>query len=262
MGVLDGLVVLVSGSGPGLGRATAAAALREGAGVVLADRQGDVLEQTHAEVDPGGERSVAVRADITSAEDCAAAVAAARDRFGRLDGLVNVAAVDNANGGLDVALDDWDRTAAVNIRGTIQMTRAAVPLIREGGRGGSVVLIGSTMARMPGRTAPRLAYGMSKGALASAVYHLAGELGPDAIRVNNVSPGFKLGPVLDGYFRTEAQRRGVSYDEVADVYRAEVLLPELATDEDVANTAVFFLSGWSKAITGQTVFVDGGDVLP
>lgn len=261
MALLDGKVVLVSGVGPGLGASTSRAVLNAGGRVVMADAVGDRVTQIRDQLDPSGDRTMAVPCDILSEVDCRAVAEAVKDRFGALHGVVNVAAVDNSAGGLmDNALGEWPRVHAVNVEGTLRLTRAVVPLMTESG-GGSVVIIGSTAAVRPRRGQLRLAYAMSKAALGSATRYLAEELGADRIRVNIVSPGFKYGPVVEGFFSAEAQRQGVEISEVMSEYLDELALPDFATDDDVANTAAYFISDWSRSVTGQTLYVDGGFVM-
>lgn len=261
MGLLDDRVVLISGVGPGLGHETAAAVLDEGGRVVLTDMFGDRVEKIRADLDPGGERSLAVEVDITSAAHCAALPERVRARFPHVHGIVNVAAFDDPVGGLmdDDVLDDWDRAAAVNVKGTLRVTKAMVPLMPPDG--GSIVIIGSTSFARTRRTRWNLAYGMSKGALVTATYFLADELGPSGIRTNTVAPGWKWGPRVEGYFDGEAARQGVDRQVLVDTISEELSLRRMATDRDVANAAVFFLSDMSRAITGQTIFVDGGHVF-
>ncbi|MBK7951674.1 MAG: SDR family oxidoreductase [Deltaproteobacteria bacterium] len=134
MGLLEGRVVLVSGVGPGLGRSVAKAVLREGGSVALGDLDGARAAEIRRELDPGETRSAVAALDITSGDSCDALVELARARFGRLDGVVHVAALDHVVGGLmGGGLDDWDRTAEINVKGTMRMTKAAVPLLSERG---------------------------------------------------------------------------------------------------------------------------------
>jgi NAD(P)-dependent dehydrogenase (short-subunit alcohol dehydrogenase family) len=263
VGLLEGRVVLVSGVGPGLGRETAAAVLREGGRAVMTDMIGDRVRLIGSELDPGGTRSLIVEADVTSEQQCADLASKVRERFGRLDGLVNVAALDTAVGGLmdEGILEDWDVSAAVNVKGTLRMTRSLVPLMMEPPSAGSIVLIASTAFLRPRRTRFNVAYAMTKGALATATYYLAEELGPNGIRTNTIAPGWKWGPVVEAYFEGEAERRGVDPKSLVDAMCEELSLRRMATDADVANTAVFFLSDMSRAITGQIIFVDGGQIF-
>lgn len=261
MGLLDGRVVLVSGVGPGLGREVASAVLREGGSFVATDVEAERAEGIRADLDPSGDRSLALAVDITDDDACAAAAPRIQERFGRLDGLVNVAAFDAAVGGLldDGLLEDWDRSAEVNVKGTLRLTRAVAPLLQA--QGGSIVVIGSTSFARPRRTRWNIAYGMSKGALVTATYYLAEELGPHGVRANTVAPGWKWGPVVESYFDGEAARQGVDRDVLVAGICEELSLRRMATDGDVANAAVFFLSDMSRSVTGQTLFVDGGHVF-
>ena len=260
VGLLEQRVVLVSGVGPGLGRSVAAAALREGALVALGDLDGERARGIRDELDPGGARSLVAWLDITSDASCADLVAQVKARFGRLDGVVHVAALDHVVGGLlEGGLDDWDRTSEVNVKGTLRMTRAAVPMLQE--HGGSVVVIGTVGAFRPRIEVLRFAYAMSKGALLTAVRYLARELGRHRIRVNTIAPGFKWGPVLEAWAKGEAEKRGVPLREVVAGLERETSLGSLASDDDIADSVVFFLSDLSAKVTGQTLVVDAGAYL-
>jgi NAD(P)-dependent dehydrogenase (short-subunit alcohol dehydrogenase family) len=212
------------------------------------------------ELDPDGQRSFSLGMDIANADDTAAMADAIRARWGRLDGLVHVAALDTSVGGLlDGDLDDWDRVARVNVRGTLELTKATLDLMRPGS---SIVIIGSIGAVRPRFSSLRLAYGASKGALVTAARYLATELGPRGIRVNTVAPGWKWGPVLAGYVEQVAASTGRSTEEIVDKYRAESALREIADDDDVADSVVYFLSDLSRRVSGQMLHVDGGGYFP
>lgn len=257
---LSGKVVLISGLGRGLGRATARAALEEGASVVLGDLRGDSLAAIAQELDPGGARTACRQADISQQADCQALADTARARFGRLDALVHVAANDSVFGGLmNGDLEDLAAVMDVNLRGTLELTRAAVPLLRERPTS-SVVMVGSTASVRQGLAAGNLAYGASKGALVTVVHHLASELGPSGIRVNTVAPGWKWGPVLEQYMRREAARAGADLSTVVESISSTLALRRLANDDDVAAVIAFFCSDGARSITGQTLFVDCGEI--
>jgi NAD(P)-dependent dehydrogenase (short-subunit alcohol dehydrogenase family) len=194
--ILSGKTLVVSGVGAGLGREVARCALRDGARVVLGARTRSKLEALAKELDPSGERVAPVVADITDEGDCEALARTAAERFGSLDALVQVAALDAVFGGLlDGDLEDWRRTYETNVVGSMRLVRAAVPHLERAG-GGSVVLIGSQASLLP--LVPQLAYAASKGALLSSMYHLAKELGPRRIRVNTVVPTWMWGPPAAG----------------------------------------------------------------
>jgi NAD(P)-dependent dehydrogenase (short-subunit alcohol dehydrogenase family) len=258
MGILEGKTFIVSGVGPGLGRAVAATALEEGATVVLGDVDAGRAGRIRDALDPSGARSVALEADIAAETTPQALVAAATNRFGRLDGLVHVAAIDYIVGGLlDGDLEDWTRAADINVKGTLRLTKAAVPALADSGSG-SVVMIGSIAARQPTEGIVQLAYGCSKSALETAAYYLSRELGPRSIRVNTVAPGWKWGPTLEIGMQAQADQLGVPLESLLAPVRETISLRRFADDQDVANAVVFLLSDRAKAITGQTIFVDGG----
>jgi NAD(P)-dependent dehydrogenase (short-subunit alcohol dehydrogenase family) len=260
--LLEDKVVVVSGVGPGLGRSCAAAALAHGArGVAMADLDGARVAAIAAELDPSGARTLAARVDLRDQTDIDAFAAAVSSRWPTIDAVVNVAAYDTAVGGLlDGDLDDWDRAADVNVRGTLALTRAAVPLFGE--RGGAVVIIGTIGAVRPRAGSLRLAYGASKGALVTAARYLAVELGPRKIRVNTVAPGFKWGPVLEGYLRGVSASTGRPFEELVDQIRAEAAMGEIADDDDIADSVVYFCSDLSRRVTGQVLHVDAGGYIP
>jgi NAD(P)-dependent dehydrogenase (short-subunit alcohol dehydrogenase family) len=257
-GALDGKVILVSGVGPGLGRAVASEALRAGARVVLGDLDGARVRAILGDLGADEDAARAVEADIRSLSACEELVSVARSAFGRLDGLVHVAALDTPVGGLlDGDLDDWSAVAEVNVKGTLQLTKLAVPLLRNSGAG-SVVMVGSIAAAGPVEGVVQLAYGMSKAALAVGAYYLSRELGPLGIRVNTVAPGWKWGPTLEEGMAQLASTTGVSVETLVAPVRDAISLRRFATDRDVADSVVFLLSDATKAVTGQTVYVDGG----
>ena len=258
MGSLTGRTYIVSGVGPGLGRAVAVAALEEGASIVLGDLDAVGVHGIRDAVDPSGTSTVALEADIASEPAAQALVSASLDRFGRLDGIVHVAALDYIVGGLlDGDLDDWTRAADVNVKGTLRLTKAAVPALTEGG-GGSVVMIGSIASREPTDGITQLAYGCSKSALETAAYYLSRELGPRNIRVNTVAAGWKWGPTLESGMQAQADQLGIPMESLLAPVREGISLRRFADDEDVANAVIFLLSERARAITGQTIFVDGG----
>lgn len=257
MTVLQDKVVLVSGAGVGLGREIAAAAVRDGARVVLGARKEDNLRAIAEEVDPGGERVAYQSTDMTKPEQCERLVGVAVEKFGGLDAVVNVAARP-AFGGLDGAdLGQWRKVLDTNVMGTLQMTQAALPALKDGG--GSVVLIGSQSMFKPQLPEGEAAYAIAKGALHAAMWQLAYELGPHKIRVNTVVPTWMWGPPVQFYVKYQAEQRGVGEEQVVGELTANMPLGKIPADEDVAEAVVFFASDRSRMVTGQTLFVNAGE---
>ncbi|NEB79349.1 SDR family oxidoreductase [Streptomyces sp. SID14478] len=258
--LLAGRTVIVSGVGAGLGHQVAAAVVRDGGNAVLGARTEANLAKCAAELDPQGARTAYLPTDIGDEAQCEALAALARDRFGGVDAVVHVAAWDSYFGGLqDADFDTWRQVIDVNLLGTLRMTRACLPALKE--RGGSVVIIGTQSAVAAPSQVWQAAYAASKGALTSAMYSMARELGPDRIRVNTVLPGWMWGPPVQAYVQFTAQSEGVPQDEVLGRLTERMALPELATDGDVANAAVFLASDRARAITGQQLLVNAGELM-
>jgi len=173
---------------------------------------------------------------------------------------VHVAAWDSYFGGIqDADFATWQQVINVNLLGTLRMTRACVPALKE--RGGSVVFIGTQSAVAAPSQVRQAAYAASKGALTSAMYSLAHEVGPDRIRVNTVLPGWMWGPPVEAYVQFTAHTEGVPEDEVRGRLAERMALPDLATDGDVADAAVFLASDRARAITGQSLLVNAGELM-
>lgn len=257
--ILEGKTVVVCGVGPGLGREVAAASLRDGANVAIAARTPEKLEKLASELDSSGERVAAVPTDLTLPSQVEALAAATRERFGRIDAVVQVAALDTVFGTLaEGEIEDFRRTFETNVIGPVRLARAFLPHLREAG-GGSIVLVGSQALFQP--QTPQIAYGASKGALHSAMYYMAKELGPDRIRVNMVVPTWMWGPPVEIYVKLTAKQQGRSADDVVADITSKMPLGEIPADEDVAEAVVFFCSDRAKMITGQSLLVNSGELM-
>ncbi|MFC4609053.1 SDR family oxidoreductase [Streptomyces maoxianensis] len=258
--LLNGKTVIVSGVGPGLGHQVAATVVRDGGNAVLGARTEGNLAKSAADIDPDGSRTAYRATDITDEAQCDALAALALERFGRIDAVVHVAAWDSYFGGLaDADFETWQGVIDVNLLGTLRMTRACLPALKE--RGGSVVIIGTQSAVAAPSQVWQAAYAASKGALTSAMYSLARELGRDRIRVNTVLPGWMWGPPVQAYVQFTAHTEGVPQDEVLARLTERMALPELATDGDVAEAAAFLASDRARAITGQSLLVNAGELM-
>jgi NAD(P)-dependent dehydrogenase (short-subunit alcohol dehydrogenase family) len=257
--ILNERTLVVSGVGVGLGREVARVALRDGANVVLAARTASVLEEAAAELDPTGARVLGVPADITSPDDCARLVEAATGRFGAVHALAQVAAYEAVMGPiLDQDLERWRRAWETNVIGALTLIRAVVPAMREQG-GGAIVLVGSQSMYKP--LMPQAGYAASKGGLLSTMYYLADELGPDHIRVNMVVPSWMWGPPVEGLVRFRAKSEGRSEADVKAEIAAGIPLGEIVPDEDVAEVIVLMASDRMRGVTGQSLMVNGGELM-
>jgi NAD(P)-dependent dehydrogenase (short-subunit alcohol dehydrogenase family) len=170
-----------------------------------------------------------------------------------------VAAFETAASQLDNTPEKvWSNSFETNVVGASYMVRAAAPLLKQRG-GGSIVLIGTQSMWLP--QLPQLAYASSKGALLSAMYYMAKELGPDKIRVNMVVPTWMWGPPVQMYAKWQAAQRKVTEQEIVDEITANMPLGEIPTDDDVAESVIFFCSDRSRMITGQSLMVNAGELM-
>ena len=248
--LLEGRRVLVTGGARGLGYAFARAIGRAGARVVIADILAERVQQSAAELVGEGLDVHGVTVDLAQPASIDACVARSLDLLGGLDGRVNNASITNSGGKTceELHIDTWDQVMQVNVRGTWLMTRACLPALRRSGHGAVVNLASDT----PLWGAPNLlAYVASKGAIIAMTRSLARELGADNITVNAIAPGLVL--VEATAYVPEARHR--LYND-----RRAIQRPQLP--EDVSGAVLFALSDLARFITGQTLPVNGGFVMP
>lgn len=257
---LAGRIVVVTGAASGIGRKVAERLAASGASVVAADLDGDGLEATGAAIEgAGGPSPALVVGDQSDADVVAATVSAAVRTFGGLDGIVANAGIA-VTGRLDeIGLDDWERALRINLSSAFLLTRAALPVLKEQGIGGSLVYIASKNAFGPG--AGFGAYSVSKAGMVQLMRIAALEGGPDGIRANAVNPDavFEGSRLWDGGLREErAGAHGIAPDALEDFYKDRNLLRRSVTTSDVADTVAHLLGDASSRTTGAVVPVDGG----
>jgi NAD(P)-dependent dehydrogenase (short-subunit alcohol dehydrogenase family) len=237
-------VALITGAARGIGLATAKRFLAEGWRVALLDIERELLQAANTAL-AMPDRTLALHCDVSDAEGVAVAIDAIGQRFGRLDALVNNAGVAVFAPVLETSDQDWSRILTVNLTGPFLCTKAAVPLMREGG-GGAIVNITSISAVRASTL--RSAYGTSKAGLAHLTKQLAVELASLGIRVNAVAPG----PV------ETAMAKAVHTAAIRADYHDAIPLNRYGLEEELAEAIFFLSSDRSSYITGQILAVDGG----
>ncbi len=252
-GRLQGRVALVTGGGSGIGAATAALFCAEGAAVVLVDQDAAALDRTAAAVRAAGTdaRVLTFAADVVDADAALEAVARAREAFGRLDVLVNNAAMRNYAALADATPQEWRAVLDVNLLGNANYCRAALPLLREAGRG-AIVNVSSCYA-LTGRKGMGL-YDATKAALLAMTRTLAFEEVGHGIRVNAVCPG----STLTDFHVNRTVAAGRSVDELKTQRQTTSLLGRWAAPEEIAYPILWLASDEASFITGETLMVDGG----
>ncbi|MFH9862944.1 SDR family oxidoreductase [Streptomyces sp. NPDC017202] len=255
--MLENKVVVVSGVGPGLGRAVALRAAGSGADVVLAARTESRLARIAAEIEEQtGRRVLAVPTDITDETSAAGLAKVVTDTFGRVDALVNNAfAVPPLADLLDVDLADVRAGFETNVYAALRLTRLFTPALADSR--GSVVMVNSAVLRHSKRLFG--AYKMSKAALLSLAQSLATELGPRGIRVNTVAPGYIWADALREGFGQWAEQRGVTVQDVYDEIAATLDLGRLPEPEEIADVVLFLVSDMSRAVTGHCLDANAGE---
>jgi NAD(P)-dependent dehydrogenase (short-subunit alcohol dehydrogenase family) len=249
----EGAVAVVTGAGPGMGRAVAVGFAERGVDVVLAARRRERLEAVADAVRATGREALAVVADVAEPEDCRAVVDAAVERFGRLDHLVQ----NGHHPGdwarvADADPRSWQQVFDVNFFGALHLLQAAVPVMREGS---SIVLVNSGAAL---RNPPTMgAYAASKAALASLVRTAALELGP-TVRVNGIFLGPVTGESLDAGAAATAAGQGITEEEFFRQRAQELPVRQIPTPEQCAGSVLFFCSELAAPVTGQHLSVNGG----
>jgi len=254
--VLDGKVVVVSGVGPGLGRAIAAQCAKAGADLVLASRTESRLTEVADDVKQHGGRVLVVPTDINDDASAEALRDATIAEYGRIDALINNAFAIPPLG--DLLTVDFDQARAgfeTNVFAALRLTRLFAASLAESK--GAVVMINSSVLRHSRQ--PYGAYKMTKASLLALAQSLASELGPSGVRVNSVAPGWIWADVLKAYFGYLAHKRGVDaqvvYDEIADT----IDLRRLPVPDEIADAVVFMASSMSRGITGHCLDVNCGE---
>lgn len=246
---LAGRRLLITGGARGLGAAFAEAACAAGAQVVIADLLADEGQATAARLAQHGHRITFVPVDLSNPESISACAQAANEAMGGIDGLLNNGAITNSGGKFASEIDAavWDAVMTVNVRGTWQMTTAALPFLRQSGCA-AVVNIASDTALWG---APKLlAYVASKGAILAMTRSLARELGTDGITVNAIAPGLVE---VEATAYVPAARH-TEYKTGRALQRAQV-------PDDTIGPVLFLLSDAARFVTGQVLPVNGGFVM-
>jgi 3-oxoacyl-[acyl-carrier protein] reductase len=250
---MDEKIVVVTGGGNGIGRAYCQGIAKEGGAVVVADINGAAAEAVAKAIADSGGKALSVQVDVANSASCSEMVKIALESFGKIDGLINNAAIFMSvpvtkGGWQDIDEREWDRVMAVNVKGLWLTSRAVVPAMQQR-KQGSIVNISSNMAFNGGLT--MMHYVTSKAAVVGFSRVLARELGPDNIRVNTLAPGATMSEekatdqALMNYQRSASTR----------------ILKRIEQPEDLVGTALYLLSDLSTFVTGQTILVNGGAVL-
>ena len=254
---LDGQVCVITGAGTGIGRVLARSYATAGATVVLAARRLEPLEETATIVRDDGGQASTLQCDLREEDDCRRLIATTLEKHGRVDVLLNNAAVpgtDQAVAEMDLA--NWNDTIATNVTGPMLLSREALRQAMVPARRGNIQFFSSAAAKS---VLPRKShYAVAKLSLLPLTQTLAIEVGDAGIRVNTLVIGTVTGELIDGYADRVAASEGVDRSEVIARLAGGAALRRLVTPEEVAQTSLWLASDAASAITGQNINVTAG----
>jgi 2-dehydro-3-deoxy-D-gluconate 5-dehydrogenase len=243
---LSGKVAAVTGGNGGIGLAMAEGLARAGASIMIIGRNSEKNNIAEGKLAALGVKASAFAADVTSEEDCAAAMAAAKDRFGRLDILINNAGTNIRNVPHKLSLQDWRTVIDTNLSSAFICSNAAYPLLSA--EGGKIINIGSMLSIFG--SSYGAAYAASKGGIVQLTKSQAVAWAPDNIQVNAILPG---------WINTDMTRQArIDVDGLHDRIQGRTPADRWGDPEDLAGVAVFLSAAASNFVTGTAIPVDGG----
>ena len=249
---LQSKVAVIAGGATGIGAATSVRLAEEGVSVVVGDINIETTSALVAKITAEGGKAIAVQFDISDDASVKRLVDTAVQTYGGID-LMHANAADlslclSDSDAVDLSLDIWDRTMAINLRGHLLCTRHAIPEFQK--RGGGAIVYTSSAASYAGEP-ERVSYAVSKSGINALMRHVASRWGKEGIRANAIAPGVVI---------TEATRTGIP-DEMKQMILAMSRSPRLGQPEDIAAMVAMLFSDDGEWINGQVVSVDGGVIL-
>jgi NAD(P)-dependent dehydrogenase (short-subunit alcohol dehydrogenase family) len=255
---LTGKTALVTGAGSGIGRASARLLAAAGARVALLGHTGDELEEAKKQIATAGGQALVCVADVSDARAMNEAVAKVREAWGRLDIVVANAGINGLWAPLEqITPEEWDRTIAINLRGTYLTVRSALPLLKK--QGGSVIVVSSVNGTRMFSNTGATAYSVSKAGQVAFSRMVALELAPCRVRINTVCPG----AISTNIGENTTQRDLEKIRTPVEFPEGQIPLTEGEPGESsqVAELILFLAGDASAHITGTEVFIDGGQSL-
>jgi dihydroanticapsin dehydrogenase len=250
----DGKVVIVTGGGSGIGRATCERFASEGAAVAIAEINAETGRRAAEQIQSAGGRALFVRTDVADEQSVKAAVAATAKEFGRVDVLVNNAVLFILKG-IDGTVDDWRKALDVNVMGPALMAKHVVPELRKAG-GGAIVNLGSISSFI---AQPNYwTYNATKAAVANLTRCMALDLAPENIRVNAVCPGTVWTPIVQKLVAEEGLSRAQA--DAHPKWGASHMIQRICEPREIAAAIAFLASDDASFITAECLMVDGGYV--
>ncbi|MFC4099673.1 SDR family NAD(P)-dependent oxidoreductase [Paenibacillus xanthanilyticus] len=247
-------VILITGSGSGIGRSTALLFGEEGAKVIVNDLSEEKGEETAADIRAAGGEAVYYKADVTDPASVQPMVDGVIASFGHIDVLFNNAGISGIGALHEIEPEMWDKVVNVNVRGVYVPSKYVLPYMMER-RSGSIINMSSCIAEIG--LARRAVYAATKGAVLSLTKSMQVDYAPYNIRVNALLPGTIMTPFVENYLRTSY----ADPEEAINGLKSRQLSGEIGLPEDVAKAALFLASDESKFMMGSPLYIDGGVVF-
>jgi 3-hydroxybutyrate dehydrogenase len=254
---VKGKVALVTGAASGIGEQCARKLAEDGAAVVIADLNLGAAQAVADSINAAGGKAIAVTMDVTSETAVNEGIEKTVAELGSIDILVSNAGIQIVHPVEDYPYEDWKKMLAIHLDGAFLTTKAAIKHMYAGGKGGSIIYMGSVHSHEASKL--KSAYVTAKHGLLGLARVVAKEGGSRGVRTNVVCPGFVRTPLVDRQIPEQAKALGISEAEVVkNVMLKETVDGEFTTVADVANTVAFLAGMESNALTGQSVVVSHG----
>jgi 3-hydroxybutyrate dehydrogenase len=254
---LNQKVALVTGAASGIGEQCARKLASLGAAVVIADLNLENAQKVASSIVEAGGKAIAVSMDVTSEDEVNAGIERAVKELGSIDVLVSNAGIQIVAPIEEYSYANWKKMLAIHLDGAFLTTKAAIKHMYAGGKGGSIIYMGSVHSHEASKL--KSAYVTAKHGLLGLARVVAKEGGPRGVRANVVCPGYVRTPLVDKQIPEQAKELGISEAEVVkNVMLKETVDGEFTTIEDVADTVAFLAGFESNALTGQSIIVSHG----
>lgn len=256
--LLKDKVIVITGVGPGMGRAMAKIAAEEGARVVLGARKQDFLDGVVDEIRAAGGQAVARSTDVTRRADCDALVAAGVEAFGRIDGLINSAYAPGENALFeDGDIESWAQVIDVAAMGAARMAQAVLEPMKAVG-GGAIVNV-ATMQSLKPMSGGSISYAVAKGAMTTLTRQIAADFGKFNIRVNSTRMGWLWGAPVQNAVKQIAAHMNVAEDDYIAGIAGRIPLGVIPPEEECAKSVLMLVSDYTRMVTGAVLDVNGGE---
>lgn len=253
MNRLKNKICIVTGSGSGIGEASALLLAEEGAKVVVVDLNEDNAKSTEKEINNSNGEAISLKINVADENEVKNMIDKTIEKFGKVDILHNNVGIVPANDSIfDLSGDEWTRAININLKSAFLCTKYAVPNMIEN-KTGNIVYTASIIGIIGEPGSSQLSYAISKGGIMGMVKQLSADLAPHKIRVNSVCPGYTNTPALRAAFNT-----GVQAAETWKEHEELHLLNRFADPKEIAHAVLFLASNESSFITGTNLVVDGG----